>query len=298
MPLNNPYASDNVAKNAASYPRGNYLWLKVELRSSRNGPLIAPANDFASHPSLITITDPASSDITGVWLTNAIDPDDPSDVYDANHPDYTGVTGIFHDGGGNIAAKVYIPPSATLQANDSQTPYKVSWEIKHTNGTFVTDNEVFGVDETGVLVFGGLVSPSEITASVSTSLDNTQIEELIARSERWASGMLDACGIDSNAFTELPPLIKEAIISKTQGYIIDFDASAGGLVTMRKEGSKQIRYSASSEKLSKMFHAEAKELMDAYCTRHGPAKRIRFNTFRQRPNDGQFKRPGSRDLFE
>lgn len=294
MPVNNPYQNDQKPKNSESYPRGRFVWMKVEFRQSANGPLIAPAADFASHPTLITITDTNGADVTGAWLTNDIDPQDPSDVFGAGHADYTGTVGIFHDGGGNIAAKVFIPAGAAIAAPSAPVPYRVSWEVKHPNGSFIVDSEVFGVDISALLIFGTSVSAEDVTSGIQTSLTTDDIEFLLGRAERWARSRLESCEIDPDSFDTLPYAVLEAIILKTQGYIIRDDASAGGLVTMRKEGSKQIRYSASSDKLMANFFEDADNELMLYCKKFGPTHRVRFHTYRQGPNQGNFTHPQNR----
>lgn len=307
MVLNKPESSDSIAKNALVAPQGGYFFLKIALRETPNGPLVPLDADWASQgSSLVSVKDPDGTPLA--WGTNTLDPGDASDDFDENRTSYVGdqvapeIVGLHAtlDGQGRpvrLALKLKATGAAEITNGDSLRNYSVTWNLKR-NGVVVPITEDFNIGPAATASFLDGVSIAELKLRVKTTLPDDDLEDIIAMAVGWAKGMLDSCDIDPDALTDLPRLVKEAIILKASGYVIDFDASAGGLVTMRKEGSKQIRYSASSDKLSASLHKRAEETINAYCKRHGPAHRIRFNTFRQRPNDGQFKRPGTRDLFE
>lgn len=213
----------------------------------------------------VTLSANATATATGVSLTIGVEN-----------------VGLYHDGAGHVALKVFIPVTDEDTSLDPARQYTVTWKLKKA-GLPVTNSETFDVGPAGVIVFNsGIVTVEEVTDGLSTSLDDDTIQRLILRAEARVRGRLIDCGVDPDAFTELPGLVREAIIFYAQGLIFNRDAGAGlGPVVMRKEGSKQVRYSASTEKMYAGFMADSKLATDEYCDLFGTKNKVKFITWRQ-----------------
>lgn len=285
MVVNKPPFTDNRAKNTLVIPKGSYAWLKVKLRVGVT--VSAPDADAFTFDDVVEVTDPDAVNLSAAWGTNVLDPDDPSDIYDENHSTYVGdlatpnQAGLFHDGGGSIALKVLVPNSAEETTDNNSRQYTVTWRIKK-NGVFVVGSETFNVGDAGVFVFSQeLVTVAQVEAGIFTNLSDPEIQDIIIEASEWADGMLEACGIDVDSFTELPKLVKTAIILYARSLILDYDASAGLRAEMKKEGSRTVKYATQTTRDIETFRTRAMEAIEHYCRNHSPKRRVRLDIARQ-----------------
>lgn len=191
-------------------------------------------------------------DITAVTITSATH----------KHPD--GTTGLWRKDQGTFRARIRPDPTLLVGA------YYLHQEFEpNENETYAEDIEL-EVIASGDVIFGNIsVTPDDITANLQTSLEEDQIYRLIERATNRVSAMISACGGDPDAFDEGNGMLRDAIIQFAQSYIVDYDGSAGGYVTSRKEGRKEVRYSASTTKLGDNLRDDAMFLVQQWCSSYG-----------------------------
>lgn len=113
------------------------------------------------------------------------------------------------------------------------------------------------------------VEAEDVTRNLQTSLTEEDVDALIERAANRVAGMVRACGTDPDTLTELDGLLEDAVIQFAQSYLVDFDGSAGGYATERREGRKAVRYSASTAKLGDSLRSDAADLVVLWCSEHG-----------------------------
>jgi hypothetical protein len=205
--------------------------------------------------------------------------------------------GLFHNGGGRMAQKIKAPDDAEVTTSSTTRLWKVTWRVKK-NDSFIENSENFNVAEAGVLVFNvDVVTVAEVERGIVTNLTDPEIEDIIVEATDQIEGLLDACGIDVDGFTEIPPLVRNGIIKWSRGLIFQRDSLAtGGQIIRVKEGPVEVGYSSTSVRTSiSDYFDEARIDIATYCKRHGPLKRPRLRVTRQLPGDGAFVLDGEID---
>lgn len=272
--VNNPY-SDDTPKGQVVIPRGEFHFLQVAIRESRDGPLTPP--DTFDSTNIRAILDPDGVDVTDSWATNQLDPDDDNDDFDETHPDYVGDQaspdniGLFHDGSGRVAQKVEVPSDAEITTNDDTRSYEIQWTFT-VNSNTVSDSEIFNVASSGVLVFQAtVITPEEVTIGLNTSLTNDDIRELISEATREVRGwVMDVCGVDPDTdsdFSEsVPPLVRNAIIKYTRGLIFNRDLSTQQApVSSVRQGRKRVDWAVESKQPAETLFGRSKDDILDYC---------------------------------
>lgn len=290
--------TDTTRENQVIARRTRYMFFKVALRV--DGKLIAA--DTFDYANVVRIEDPDGADITGTWLTKALDPSDPADVYDENHATYVGDdagadvnVGLFDDGSGHIAQKILVPAGAEETVNNASRTYKIFWDIRVNGETIMdADGELFETFDVGpptFLVFDStVVTVDQVKKGISTTLSDDDIEDLIEEAACWSEGILEACGVDTTKFVSLPSLVKTAIILYTRSLIFDYDSSAGLRFTMMKEGSRQVKFASQTTKDNDSLRERSMGMLEIYCKNHSPKRRVRLGVARQKTDRGEFAR--------
>lgn len=263
--VSDPYA-DDVPQGAMVLPRGSIEFLSVELQSSEDGPAVSPDNDWldwdggADSTTVFTIRDPDGNDITSSWVTTKLDPDDDTDDFDDTHDDYVGDPdddgtdeheGLFHDGSGNIAAKVEVPSDAEKTAGDQDRYYEIEWFLRK-NGNIINGGvvEAFNVTSSGALSFsdsfGATVEASDINGLVHTQLTDPEIEDLIDKGIERVEGYLQRYGLDPDDFDSTYRTLIRAVEEWTVLLVFDYDASAYRKASNISEGSVSIGFAGNS----------------------------------------------------
>lgn len=235
--------------------------------------------------------DPDGNDVTADFVTVAIDPDDGDDVWDDAHADYVGDdatpenVGLFHNGTGAIAQKIKVPDDAEITVNSTDRRFRVDWKVKKANG-FVTKIEYFNVDQAGVLVLdSSAVTVEEVKAGLSTSLSDPQITDLIAEATRAIRGRVEGKDVVWEDFTELPFLLRDAIIQWARWLIFSRDASSGLKVEKLKEGTKRVEFAGISSKDIEGYRVNAKDSLMEYLRDYAPRMQPRLSVATRKMTD-------------
>ncbi len=277
MPVNSPPFEDVVPANSLVIPRGAYAWLKSQV--TLNGTTVTPPDSGSFLvPGLVKVYDPDGVLITSTWATNALDPDDPEDVYDASHPTYRGSLasppniGLFHDGLGNLAFKIKVPTNAELTYLSSTRRHKVRWEgFLKNGGAILAIEETFVISEPGTITFGNmLVTPKMVRRGIVTRLTDEEIGDLCLEAGQWVRARLRDCRLTP---ADIEPVTDERILSGLVYWarllVFTRDASAGFRVAKAQEGTKRVEFAGNSKGDRDDLERLAKEEMASFCREFG-----------------------------
>lgn len=261
----------DVAFNLLSQPGGSLIDDADWVDGSTDGEW--PTVEFLTQGgSPVDVTADWVKDITADTITGAI-----------KHPDPT--TGLWRKSQGRYRVRIIPDAALTLGDYDLRVTYDVGgapFPEKHTITLTLPGDVDFGS------TIAGSIEVADVIVGISTSLSSADIEALILEATEWVEGWLeDECGLDPDVVVAdgVPNTIRNATILYTRFLIFQRDASAGtsSLATMRKEGTKQVRYSASTDTVKKDFLDGAEKAMMRFCKEHSPYTRARVRSFRQDP---------------
>jgi hypothetical protein len=285
--VSNPF-SDTTPANSAVFSRGQVDFLKTTLKRGNNV-LVPPDADWHSQPQAVKVTSPDGADVTSSWLTLDLDPDDPTDNYNATHGAYTGTFGLFHDGQGRLAAKIKVPSTAEVTVYSPDRKWTVTWKVKK-DGFFVEYSETFDVGEAGVLVFNAdIITVSEVKRGIVTKLTDADVKELITEASDHVRGILREWDIDPDRDVRtLTETLRESVTLYARSLVFDMDASAGRKISMVQEGSKKVGLAGNSSRDAENLRTRSNEALTLFVKRHSRLKRPRLRVTRQARDDGVF----------
>lgn len=129
--------------------------------------------------------------------------------------------------------------------------------------------------EFGDLVFG-IITWDDLTAIIPSSItDVDQQEAILAEMASSVEGDLEACGIDTTQWTEIPKVIRSLLLSYGRALLITYDASAGittGPATEVQEGAERIKYAATTISTRLSPTDEYAKRLALICKRYGPGR--------------------------
>ena len=268
-----PYG-DGTPENMMVLPRGTYRFLQTEVRVQ--GVLTPPDANAFTFTDVRRIEDPDGNNVTASWVTNALDPTDPADVWDATHADYVGAqatpanTGLFAEKvsgnfTGRVGQKVKVPDNAEVTHGNANRRYKIVWGIRLL-GQPIQDadgeyHEFFHVASAGVLVFGGgMVTTEEVTA-LYRAADTATIPPLITAASSIVESML--AQVDETAPDDPPQSLLCAVKFLTVLLLMGFEESTGRFVNSVSQGGMSLAF-GSTENRKKWHEDMATKCLMAY----------------------------------
>jgi hypothetical protein len=233
----------------------------------------------AQWPTVQFFTQPLGA---GTNVTASVAKDITSEtITSATHKDPTGSSGVWRKSQGRYRVRVQPLASLALGVYYMRVTFSPS-----ATATYSEDHE-FEVISPGDATFGGEgVSPDEVTAGLSTSLTDEEIEALIVEATNKVSGWLLLKQVDVDTLTELPDLVRDAIILYTRWLIFTRDASAGlGHFRTIREQDKSITFGTSSDAYVESLKSDAWESILNYLNR-GKIRTPSLTVTRKRHDSG------------
>lgn len=296
MVLNAPESSDSIAKNSLVIPAGGFAFLKIALTDGVNGPLTTLDTDWASLGSgLFAITDPDGAPVS--WTTNALDPSDPADDYDAIRSSYVGdqvapeAVGLHATLSGGLpvrlALKILVPSGAEQTSSNSNRKYKVVWNLKK-NGNPVVAEEFFNVGPSGIPTFSDTsITWAEVVVGINSSITDTdQQDAIVSEASEYVKAVLEDCGLcPDDALPDKNRAVRQAMLLYARHLVAFYDASAGKSLKSIKEGAEQLVFAGSDSKTSiHSLQERADAILDKFCKRSAPGRRASFGLVSRRPS--------------
>lgn len=294
--VSDPYV-DNVSKDAAIISQGEVDFLKIALEDGDGDPISPHANAFtrSGTPSdddgVRVIKDPDGVDVTSSWVTNELDPDDNSDTFDENHPDYVGDqaspanTGLFHGGEstlskrGKIAQKVKVPDTAEATVNDPSRAYTIEWKVQwgvDSGGDplFATLTEQFNVREVVLVASQTAVTVADVKAAINTTLDDDEITAIINEATRSVHRKFRRCGIDPLTNENVVDDVADAVIFWSRGMITIKNPSASQPLNSVRQANKTKRFAQSATDRAMDWFKMAKNVIMEACEDEGDENQV------------------------
>lgn len=226
---------------------------------------------------LVTIYNGALVDVTSSWAVDLTAETLPI----GGIKDATPATGVWRLSKGQY--RIRVQPQASL-AFGTYT-MRVVFDTSATTA-YTEDHEIVLIDagdvEFGDLVFAGITWEQLVAVVKSSITDPTQQETILEEMASTVEGDLQACGIDTSAFTDLPKPIRTLLLAYGRLLIFTYDSSAGLLPAEIQEGSERIKYGGRGDTGAAKFLDEYSRRLIAYCKQNAPGRQPMMGTINTR----------------
>lgn len=255
--------------------RGGIADIKFKLYQYAGGPLTDPdgwvAGTGSTWPSVVFKRASDNVDVTATFVRNIASDTLPTGAI--KHP--TTSTGIWREStAGSYAER--IEPQSSLALGDYYMT--VTYTI---NGAVTQETHTIALVAPGDVAFGdqvlAVVTATDVKRGITTTLDDPTITGLITEATEYVEGRLDQVGIDADTLTEIPLLIKSAIIWFSRYLVFGMDASAFRKTSMLQEGDVRITFSGNSQKDADALLGLSENAIDRYIGVHGRTRKVQFN---------------------
>lgn len=291
--VNDPFV-DSTPDGSMVVARGQVVFLQVALETASHVAVIPDADAF-EQTNVRAIFNPDNVDVTAAWVTNARDPVDSSDEYDAAHPTYVGDeatpanVGLFHNGSGKIAQKVKAPSESEVTLGQSVRKWRIEWLVKK-GGSLIPKTEYFHVSEAGVLVgASSFVTVSEVRTIINTQMTDAQIQSVISHVSRKARGKAKLYGFDWDSMQTLDDYLRTIIVEWCVTQVFLHDQSAYRKIEKLKEGGKRVEFSGTSSKDLERMTAAVNADFAEWLKMKAPLKRPRITTLSRSVTDNVYR---------
>lgn len=223
-------------------PRGVKGDIPFRLKNRPGGSLV---DDFGwtggttsgdEWPTVI-IKNASDLDVTSSWAIDITPETLPGGAIKAFDP----TTGIWRLSTGQY--RIRVTPNGAQPLGD----YEMTVAFDNSASTAYEETHTLTLIAAGDIEFGDLaflsVDWSDLTAAVSSSItDPAQQERILAEMAGTVEGDLQACGIDTTQYEEIPLAVRTLLLLYGRVLIFTYDGSAGAIVTEIGELSEKVKF--------------------------------------------------------